>query len=315
MTTPRKTKLEWQADEECQARAGQQADELIKRLNLTAPIDPLAVAKTEHAFLRTGGDDLGDRYDGKLEYDKAKKRFLLYYNTKYDRVMPDGQHHPRTRFSISHELGHYFIERHHDDLLNGVAPHESSGEFKSASLTEREADAFASSLLLPTHLADRALNNGELTLKTIDKVAGDFQASLLCTTIRGVRLSDLPCAVAGLREGRIAWMFPSKALITVGCYPGKRDIESPTALARWEQFAAGDDSRYEIDAKLTHWFEAYERAEDLWNVEVSQAFLPVRIMGTLVVLLTMDEEDVLDVEDDDEGEEEEERDRFGRSRA
>src|SRR5262245_5171406 len=139
MTSPRKTRLDWQADEECQARAGQQADELVKRLNLAAPIDPLAVAETERDFLRTGGDDLGDRYDGKLEYEPRKRRFLLYYNTKYDRTMPGGQHHPRTRFSISHELGHYFIERHHDDLVNGEPPHESSGEFKNASQKEGEA--------------------------------------------------------------------------------------------------------------------------------------------------------------------------------
>ena len=80
------------------------------------------------------------------------------------------------------------------------------------------------------------LNNGELTLSKIDKVAADFQASLLCTTCRGVRLSDLPCVVAGLREGRIAWMFPSKPLIAAKCYPGKKDIESPIAKARWAAF-------------------------------------------------------------------------------
>ena len=68
--------------------------------------------------------------------------------------MPDGRHHPRTRFSICHELGHYFIERHHDDLVNGEPPHGSSGEFKNGVAEgEREADAFASSLLLPTPLA------------------------------------------------------------------------------------------------------------------------------------------------------------------
>lgn len=308
-----KTNLEWRADEERQARAGQEADDLIKRLKMTGPIDPLAIAKTEHDFLRTGGGDLGDRYDGKLEYDKAKKRFLLYYNTKYDRPMPDGQHHPRTRFSICHELGHYFIERHRDDLANGAAPHESSGEFKNASQTEREADAFAASLLLPTQLVDRALNNGELTLKTIDKVAADFQASLLCTTCRGVRLSDLPCAVAGLREGRIAWLFPSKPLIAANIYPGKKDIESPVAQARWAAFAQGDGSRHQEDGLLRHWFQTFDRGEDLHHIEVTQAFVPVPIMGTLVVLLTMDEGEVTPEEEEDEEDEVDKvhRERFG----
>ncbi len=308
MTSPRKTKLEWQADEECQARAGAEADALVKRLKLTGRIDPLAVAETERAFLRTGGDDLGDRYDGKLEYEPTKKRFLLYYNTKYDRVMPEGEHHPRTRFSVCHELGHYFLERHHEDLVNGEPPHESSGEFKNASQKEREADAFAASLLLPTHLVDRSLNNGELTLATIDKVAAEFQASLLCTARRGVRLSDQPCALAGLREGRIAWLFPSNSLIAAKIYPGKKDIESPVAQARWAAFERGDDGRHQEDGLLRHWFQTFDRGEDLHDVEVTQAFLPVPVMGTLAVLLTMDEGDVLPEDEEEEEEDEIDRD-------
>jgi len=314
MRTPRKTKLDWRADEECQDRAGQEADALVKRLGLTAPIDPLAVATTEHAFLRTGGDDLGDRYDGMLEYAPQKKRFLLYYNTKYDRFLPEGQHHSRTRFSISHELGHYFIERHHCDLVNGEQPHGSSGEFKNASLKEREADAFAANLLLPTHLVNGKLSNGELTLESIERVATDFQASLLCTARGGVRLSDLPCALAGLREGRIAWLFPSKALIEAKIYPGKKTIESPVALACWTAFQGGENDRHQEDGLLRHWFQTFDRDEELYDVEITQSFLPVPVMGTLAVLLTMNEEDVLPQEEEDEEEDEIDRnyrDRFG----
>ncbi|MFO0938661.1 MAG: ImmA/IrrE family metallo-endopeptidase [Gemmataceae bacterium] len=313
MTTPRKTKLDWQADEACQERAGQEADALVERLGLSVPIDPLTVARTEHAFLRTGGDDLGDRYDGKLEYVPQKKRFLLYYNTKYNRSMPDGVHHPRTRFSIGHELGHYFLEQHRSDLVNGEQPHGSSGEFKNASLKEREADAFAASLLLPTHLVSRKLNNGELTLTTIDAVAIDFQASLLCTARRGVRLSDQPCALAGLREGKIAWLFPSKSLIEAKIYPGKKTIESPVALARWAAFQVGDNERQQEDGLLRHWFQTYGRDEELHEVEVTQSFLPVPVMGTLAVLLTMTEEDVLPHEEEEEEDEidRNHRERFG----
>lgn len=311
--TPKKTKLDWQADQECQDRAGQEADALVKRMGLAAPIHPLDVAKTEHDFLRTGGDDLGDRYDGKLEYEPRKKRFLLYYNTKYNRSMPDGQHHSRTRFSISHELGHYFLERHRDDLVNGEKPHESSGEFKNPTLKEREADAFAASLLLPTHLVSRKLNNGELTLETIDKVAADFQASLLCTALRGVRLSDQPCALAGLRKGRIAWLFPSKALIEAKIYPGKKDIESPVALARWTAFERGENDRHQKDGLLRHWFQTFDPEDELYDVEVTQSFLPVPVIDTLAVLLTMTEEDVFPQEEEEEEDEidRNHRERFG----
>lgn len=313
--TKKRTKLEWQQDEHCQELAGKLADEMAEHLKLVAPVDPFEVIRFEHRLLVAGGRDFGDRYDGKLKYNKEKKRFLLFYNTKYDRWQEPGTNHPRTRFSICHELGHYFIDSHHKYLLRGGKPHPSSSEFKTPAQMEREADAFASSLLLPTHLADPLLNNGELTIKTLDKVSSDFGASLVCTTIRGVRLSDLPCAVAGIRDGRIAWMFPSKPLIAAKCYPGKKDLESPAAMARWTAFSAGDDDRREEDGLLRHWFQTFDREDDLFEVEVTQAFLPVRIMDTLVVLLTMDEDAVLDVDGDEEDEEEEDRDRFGRSRA
>jgi hypothetical protein len=61
-------------------------------------------------------------------------------------------------------------------------------------------------------------------------------------------------------------------------------------------------------------FQTFDRDEDLHDVQVTESFLPVRTTATLVVLLTMDEGDVFDL-DHEEEEEEEERDRFGRSRA
>lgn len=308
--TQKKTKLDWKTDENCQERAGKQADELIESLGLVAPIDPLEVARTEHPILVTGGRDLGDLYDGKLKFHKQKKRFLLFFNTKYDRE--DGRHHPRTRFSIGHELGHYFIEEHRLHLQNGGKPHPSRGEFLNGERVEREADAFASSLLLPTHLAEPRLNCCELNLDTIEKVATDFGASQLCTAIRGVRLTDEPCAVAGLREGRIAWMFPSKRLIEAKCYPpGKIEIESPVAKKAWAAFEAGNNERDSEDGLLRHWFKAFARDEDLAGMEVTESFMPIRIMGTLVVLLTMSDGDLFSEEEEEDEIDTNHREKFG----
>jgi hypothetical protein len=312
-TRKQKTAFDWEAERNAQEVAGALADALVARLGLSAPIDPLAVAATERRFLRAGGADLGARYDGKLKYAREKNRFLLFYNTRYDGGLPAGAHHPRTRFSIAHELGHYFIDHHHRYLRGGGPPHASSSEFISDNPWEREADAFAASLLLPTHLAAPVLAGGELTLGLIDRAVARFDTSFVGTAIRGVRLSDLPCAVAGVRDGRVAWMFPSEALIRAGCYPGKRDVESPVARARWDAFAAGDNGRACEDGLLRHWFQTYDREDELYDVYLTEQFLPVRVMGTLLVVLTMDEEDLGGEEHEEE--EEEDRDRFGRSRA
>jgi hypothetical protein len=313
MTTSKKTKLDWQIEEHRQERAGKQADELVVGLSLTAPIDPLKVALSERPILATGGRDLGNLYDGKLKFHKAKRKFLLFFNTKYDRGIPDGKHHPRTRFSIAHELGHYFIDEHREFLKSDGVGHPSTGEFINGAQMEREADAFASSLLLPTHLAEPVLNDGELSVATIDKVAAHFQTSVLCTAIRGVKLSDHPCAVAGIRDGRIAWLFRSKPLVEAKCYPGEHAIVSPTARRRWKEFLAGDDGRYLADGKLSHWVRTYDEDEKLVDVGIAEAFIPIRVMRTLVVLLTIDEDDLVDEEDDEEEDEVDiiHRERFG----
>ena len=164
---------------------------------------------------------------------------------------------------------------------------------------EREADTFAASLLLPTHLVKPIIDNG-ITPRRLDDVARDFQASLLCTTIRAVRLSDEPCAVAGIRDGAIAWMFRSERLIEGGCYPGKETLDSPSAAERWEAFVEGDNERVEREGMLLDWFQLFSKEEELTEVYVAEHYLPIRIMNTLVVLITVEDEDLFPIDDEDE---------------
>lgn len=274
---------------------------MVARLGLTAPIDPLKVVASERPFLVAGGRDFGSRFDGKLKYNRPKNRFLLMFNTKHDTGLPPGHHHPRTRFSIGHDLGHYFIEAHHQYLRRGGKAHPSSSEFRTEVQMEREADAFAAGLLLPTQLVRPVVTRKELTPAWLDAIAGGFQTSLVSTAIRAVRLSDDPCAVAGIRDGQIAWMFPSERLIEANCYPGKRKLESSFAQQQWQAFAAGTTDRASEDGKARHWFEMYKREDDLYEVYVTEHCLPVRVMDTLVVLLTLDDEDLFS-EDEEEDE-------------
>lgn len=159
-----------------------------------APINPLDIVRSEHPLLRAGGRNLKNRYEGKLKYDRAKNRFLVFYNSKYD-VVP-GVHKLRARFSIGHELGHYFIESHRTLLIRpGGSVHESRSEFTANNPIERDADHFAATLLLPTPLVRPRVNQQELTVQRIGEMCDMFQTSLVNTPIRAVRLSQFPCAV------------------------------------------------------------------------------------------------------------------------
>lgn len=300
MTTNQKKKLEFKRVQTLQDAAGKRADELIARLQLSAPIDPLVVARTERPLLRAGGDDFRGSFDGKLKYRKDKRCFLLMYNKRYDVGLAPGRLHVRTRFSISHELGHFFIDEHHQYLRGGGKPHGSFAEYQSDAVMEREADAFAASLLMPTHLIRPLVNAGELSRERLLDLAEQFDVSMVSAAIRSVRLCHYPCALAGMRNGKVAWMFPSDALINAGVYP-RRNMLPPSAEEPWDDFENGNDNWITDDGLLRNWFEIYDR-EDLYKVVLQEEYTPVPMMNTLLVLLTVDEDDLFEDEDNEEDE-------------
>lgn len=286
------TKMEWIARQSRLDRAGKQADELISVLGLTAPIEPHKIIKSERSFLRAGGRDFGDSYDGKLEYHRSKNRFLLFYNTKYEQQ--SGVHHPRTRFSICHELGHYFLDDHRAYLMSPKGKsHGSHTEFTSDNMVEREADAFAASLLLPTALARPVINASQLSMDRIHTIAADFNTSIVCTTFRSVRLSHFPSAVAGIRDGAVRWLMPSESLIEHGIYL-KRDHLPQCAQQLWLQFQMGVMSDAENAATVDDWFQVYE--EEFTDIEVWCEYLPIPSLSAILVLLTLNEDDLLEDE-------------------
>ena len=288
--------MEWTAEKNRLQMAGREADAIVERLGLKAPIDPLAIVRSEKPFLRAGGADFGNRYDGMLEYHKSKNRFLLFYNTKYEAKAPPGRMHNRTRFTIGHELGHYFLNHHRAYLMRRTKPHLSRGEFLTDVVVEKEADSFASSIIMPSRLARPMVNQAELTVDRIDEIAEHFHASPVSATFRCVSLSDFPCAVAGISNGEVAWIFPSQPLIDAGIYP-KRGFLPSNAQGPWADFQSGLGDVAKDEGCVRDWFNIYEK-HDLAGIYITEEYIPVTYMGMLLVLLTMDENDVFPEEEE-----------------
>lgn len=90
--------------------------------------------------------ELSESDMGYTVYDRAKGRWLIYYNdTKCDTTI---------RFTIAHELGHIVLKHTEDN-----------------SVTDREANCFARNLLCPVPLRN------ELGLKTLDDYCSAFDIS------------------------------------------------------------------------------------------------------------------------------------------
>lgn len=279
--------------------AAEQAEAILTQLGQAeAPINLHAVADSETPLLILRSGDYRDKFDGQLEYHRSHRRFLLFYNTKLDRDGPGGIH-PRTRFSLAHELGHYFIERHRDYLVRGGFAHGSRAEFQSHQEIEREADTFAASLLMPSGLMRPMVNRAELSLKIIGRIAEEFGTSWVCTAIRAVQLSHFPCLVALIRDGVIIWSRSSVALRDAGCYAGQScSAPSRGAAQAYRRMLRGEVRPMGADGTLDPWVTTYGR-DDLSEIQVYEEYRPVPSMGMLVVLVTADEADLDEIESED----------------
>ncbi len=99
------------------------------------------------------------------------------------------------RFSVGHELGHYFLDGHIDHILPKDGIHVSHAGFVSADTFELEADHFSAGLLMPSTPFKKALARRNLGLETVEFMAGLCRTSLTATAIRCAELSDDAIAI------------------------------------------------------------------------------------------------------------------------
>jgi hypothetical protein len=98
------------------------------------------------------------------------------------------------RFSVGHELGHYFLPGHIDAVLKNDL-HESRAGIASNNPYEMEADQFSAGLLMPRKLFTPAIRKAGDGLAAIEYLAGLCNASLTSTAIRFTQCSTEPVAV------------------------------------------------------------------------------------------------------------------------
>lgn len=289
------TKTTWKQIDNRTRYAEKLGEEIVSlQSNVTLPICPFLLAQSERPFLKVVAEDFGEAFDGQLEYHRKQNRFLIFLNTKHDTSLELGEHHARTRFSLAHEFGHYTLEAHRAYLMGGGKPHASTGEFHSDQIVEREADAFAAGLLMPSRLIRPVINKIEPSFERIIDYSITFQTSIVSTAIRTVQLSDFPCGIGGIREGCLAWLFLSEPLIESGCYPRGRGIRvTGAAAAQWEEFRLGVAERRTADGLVVDWFQTYDR-DHLNQIYVLEEYLPVPVMNTLLVFLSISEDDLFE---------------------
>ncbi len=179
------------------------------------PLDPLALARSEGIYLAPGCYD--GCFDGRLELRRknGRSRFYLFYAQEDSPRRPPS----RVRFSIAHELAHFYLPEHRRYLLSGYWQGRRC-QLLSDRRLEREADLFAAALLMPRRrfLEEVSLRQEypwrlqELT-RLADRV---FYTSLTSTAIRYAQLDCQPCCVVLSEGGHVRFSIPSARLRSHG---------------------------------------------------------------------------------------------------
>ena len=148
---------------------------------------------------------------------------------------------PLYRFTLAHELGHFFIPAHWSSLMAGQGIYYEVLPGKLPTLVpEQEANYFAASLLMPDPEFLRQVEGTSLRLTLLRDLKETFAVSLECAAIRHVQTAAGLCAVIVIPPKGQPWMEVSEGLKRMGVNrdsklaPCGRSPESgDNALGNW----------------------------------------------------------------------------------
>lgn len=206
----------------------------------------------------------------------------------------------RQRFSIAHELGHWFYDR--GKLLNCNSQSLRSWKLSNP---ETRANDFAARLILPTKMAKPLISAiSSLKFSEIVKIADLFNVGRMATAIRVVKLIDRPAVVAYYKEGRYKWHIPNGHVPELYLH---NTLDSSTVASRvlkdkFEQLGSGE----EVDADA--WFTRSNAGEYTVFEDA------IKVQGGVLSVITWTNEQMLTdlLEEEDDNEEDDIRDKFGR---
>lgn len=180
------------------------AADVLRQHNITKlPVDPFQIADAK-GIVYQEIPSLNSGVSGCLM--RVGDVFGIMFSTRY----PSSGFR---RFTVGHELGHYFLEGHPEHLFkDGCTLHTSTTGFVSDDRFEQEADAFAASLLMPKSMFREAASTAGEGLGAVKAMADLCQMSLTSTAIRYARLVTEPVAVILSMNGKVLFSIMSPTL-------------------------------------------------------------------------------------------------------
>lgn len=182
---------------------------VFKYCSDNVPVDLLEIMRFEeidHVTIERAKDHFG-----RIEFLQDVGAFVVY-SAPFDNSYSDNI----KRFSLAHELGHYFLELHRTLLVRGNS-HNASDQFYHEEKFEQEADEFAGKLLIPpNYLMKKIGTKNSLTLDDLKNIATECQTSLTCAVMRYISENIEPCALILSSKNNSIYYNPSQKAIELG---------------------------------------------------------------------------------------------------
>jgi len=226
------------------------AEEIGNRFIFRGKVNLEKIAKGEHiCFIES---NYGNYFIGQLVH--YLKRFYILLNTDLLTQCEFG----RVRFTIAHELGHYFVDAHRTQLAKGVSL-SFQGELSEAEYKyiEIAANHFAANLLMPKNHFIKQARKLETGLAGILILKAKYCASVECTIKHYVNLnlsasllirwkadhtfhyswcSETFAEITFIKKHQIPIRFDTEYIrkqVEIIDTTGSEYIESATFLSRW----------------------------------------------------------------------------------
>lgn len=243
------------------------AENLINELSISNPyeIDVEAIA-----------------YDRGIEviYEKLKgcEATLVGYGERAIATVNPSSSRGRQRFSVSHEIGHWLLHRGKSFRCR---TDEVELNYTSDNRLEKEADEFASNLLMPRSIFLPAIRSTkQLGLSDLQIVANDFQVSLQAIALRLTAIDTLPIIVACYSSNKLLWCRKAPHVPNRWWLKSLLDEDSFAFDVLRSGKASTRPRRQSADA----WFEN----DDSDEYEIFEQSLP-SLSGQVLVLLYLDD--------------------------
>lgn len=152
-------------------------------------------------------------FDGMTTFDNGT--YFIHINKDQGNL----ENNQRGRFTLSHELGHYYIDSHREGLKQGILePHPSRMSMQQYNQIERQADYFASCLLMPEYDFKQQIHKKKFSFEIIKNLSKRYNVSKSACAFRFAEIGNHPIMIVYAEGGYIKWKnfssdFPHQFLL------------------------------------------------------------------------------------------------------